>query len=979
MTDQILHDVLEATGYLANGQPAHGVHLGEQVSGRDRIRDFVPDALWRGESELAVYFKYEPETPPDETVALWRQAVWNKGFAPLLWVVSPDKVEIYNGFGRPQTTGDAAEHRLRTFERIEEELDRLDAFAGRLAMETGEFWRQEPRVNRKTSVDRLLLSDLARLERDLTKDGLDRLSAQGLIGRSIFTQYLIDREIVMGERLEYEYGHRTLAAILRDRRATELLFGWLRQRFNGDMFPSGGSSPPEERYLNRVADFLENVDPRGQLTFFPYRFDVIPVELISSIYEQFAHSTKSEDNSKSETKTNTDVFYTRLSLVSLVLDEVMQGLTGEETLLDLACGSGIFLVEALRRLVHLRSGGGSPSRETVHSTLYNQIYGVDISGPAVQVAAFSLYLAALELDPAPGKAPKFEPLIGNTLIVGDAWNVEETPAGRAALTERGKLKTFDLIVGNPPWSYPGKSGRAARRSAGAGNDSRAPRGVSLDFAHQSVRFASEKTRFGLILSAVQFFSRSNTGRKASHDLIEMLSPVTLVNLSYHSSWLFPRGNLPAVILFARHRPSDCGNITVVQVPWSPAGIQTHTFEISHNDIGKLPLSEWRRNSEFIKAALFGMRRDLALLDKLTSNHTTLAGCLNGVDAELTAGLKVGSQNHDSSFLRNLPLVSKNDVRPLSISSDLELYGGTRAERPRNRDVYRAPLLLIREFLARHGRSVAAMSDRDVVFTDAVFGASLPLERSEIGRALVAILNSSLASWFFLMTASTFGLSMRRVLLRDVEHMPIPSLEALSYSGASRLLMQITQELAMRPATEGDWRKLDEAVFDLYELDDEERIVARDGLFRATWQWKEGRLQSVAAAEIGPHIMPYASAFLGAVGIWLSAGRRRMRAEVFEFPASAPLRVVRFVIEESGGPSAVEVVQPGGSLRDVLRRIGERLDVPLGTSLVGQRTLRVSGPNEVVIIKPAARRHWMRVSALEDADAVIAESMSGAFV
>ena len=83
------------------------------------------------------------------------------------------------------------------------------------------------------------------------------------------------------------------------------------------------------------------------MTLFPYQFDVIPVELISSIYEQFAHA----DPVNTGTGTETDVFYTRLSLVSLVLDEAMDGLTGNETVLDLTCGSGVFLVEALRRLV----------------------------------------------------------------------------------------------------------------------------------------------------------------------------------------------------------------------------------------------------------------------------------------------------------------------------------------------------------------------------------------------------------------------------------------------------------------------------------------------------------------------------------------------------------------------------------------------------------------------------------------------------
>ncbi|HEX3555773.1 MAG TPA: hypothetical protein VIA62_21335 [Thermoanaerobaculia bacterium] len=189
MSAEPFRRVLEATGYLVAGQPEPGVHLGADIR-RQRHRDFRPDARWRSPSALTVYFKFEEQPPSDELVGRWRREIWNEGFTPLLWVISPKRVDLYNGFGRPLERGDAAKHRLQTFKNIDSALDELDAFAGRLAMETGQFWLRTSRVDRKTAVDQQLLSDLGYLEHDLVAAKLDRAAAQALIGRSIFTQYL---------------------------------------------------------------------------------------------------------------------------------------------------------------------------------------------------------------------------------------------------------------------------------------------------------------------------------------------------------------------------------------------------------------------------------------------------------------------------------------------------------------------------------------------------------------------------------------------------------------------------------------------------------------------------------------------------------------------------------------------------------------------------------------------------------------------
>lgn len=985
MSTASLEHVLAATGFFPDGQPTSGLRLGAEAQSSRHGRVFTPDALWRSASSLTVYFKFEQSTPSDDLISQWRREIWNEGFAPLLWVISPQRIDLYNGFGTPVKKGDAQRHLIQRFENIEASLKELDRLAGRLAIETGQFWAQVPAVDRKTSVDQKLLSDLGFLERDLVAGNLARGAAQALIGRVIFTQYLIDREIVSAIQLKKVCGHTTLPAILRDRPATSKLFEWLAQTFNGDMFPpSSVKTTPAAHHLTRVAEFLEAVDPEnGQQSFFPYQFDVIPVELISSIYEQFAHAEPHPDGKRTEALRN-GVHYTRLSVVSLILDEVMDGLSGQESVLDLTCGSGVFLVEALRRLVHLRMQGQPPTREVIRSTLYEQVYGVDISEAAIRVAAFSLYLAAIELDPdpQPPHSLKFQPLIGRTLFVGDARTVELNGDGKTALTTPTGRKQFDLIVGNPPWSFKGQTGTEVRRKARAAGVPAQPRGEGLDFVLRAAEFSHEKTRFGIILSATPFFSRSGTGMAAAQHVMRTLAPITLVNLSNLCSWLFATATMPAVVLFARHRPSQrADQVTVVQIPWTPSGARTHSFEVAPSDVIQLSLGEIERQPLKLKAAAVGRRRDLLLLDELMSVHQSLGERLTSLDTKFRDGLTQGSpanQTRNASEMNGLELLQANDMRHFRIPDDLPTYNRSKAQWPRSRDTYRAPLLVVKEMVVGHPRAVAAVAERDLVFTDSFFAASLPVAHKQMAHLLVAIMSSALASWFFGLTAAEFGIYKRKLLMRDVGSLPVPDFTAAAKSQAVQRLLALEKALRARDEIDAqDWNALDEAVFDLYGLGDTDRVVIRDGLLRAGWQWENGRESSVASSDSRTEIVAYAKTFLSVMQGWLSVrNKRHMRAEVLDLPSSSALRVVRFVLEDGPGDSSASIVAPQGDLSDVLARISERMKVKIATALSAERELRIHGRNEVVIIKPAARRHWMGIAALEDADAVVAESFSG---
>lgn len=816
--------------------------------------------------------------------------------------------------------------------------------------------------------------------------GLERNQAQALIGRSVFSQYLIDRQIVKGSRLRDICGYCTLADTLRDRDATLALFSWLRETFNGDMFPTTATvAMPDDDHLARVADFLEAVDPKsGQRTLFPYQFDIIPVELISAIYEQFAHSEcgQTSQSGRKTTARRQGVFYTRLPLVSLVLDEVLQGLSGFETVLDLTCGSGVFLVESLRRLVRLRAGSGDPSRDLIRSVLNNQVFGVDISEPAVRVAAFSLYLAALELDPSPEppEALRFEPLIGRTLFADDARRIKSIPSKRPVLASNAGPGTIDVIVGNPPWSFGGKQKTKLRRQSNRSQSPLVPRGQGLDFVVRAMDFAHRNTRYGVIVSAAPFFSGSKTGRNAARHVVEKLAPVTIVNLANLSSWLFSGANVPAIVLFGNHRQRDSNQMTVVQVPWSPSGPRSHTFEVAHSDIVKLSVSEWHRRPVLLKSACCGKRRDLALVDNLMTRHVSLHSELKSVALDFGAGLTFGNRSSDASFLHGFPLLESKEIRPFSTPSQLPKFSEHRAESPRRLSLYQAPLLVIREFFKGGPRLIAGIKTENAVFTDSCFGVSFKTEDREILSITAAILNSAITSWFLLMTSSTFGISIRRAKLGDIKRLPVPDLRKSVETTPGRILVNFERSLQGRIPDDKDWNTLDETVFELYGLNRFDRVVVRDGLFRASWQWKSGRDSSVDRIRVEPEVFDYARRFVELIDIWLSARNlRRMRAEVFELRRRDPLRVVRFVLEDKPGPSIVEVVRPDGELRQLLLEIGRRLSIPLSQSIVGSRELRVANKREVIVIKPAACRHWLGISALEDADAIISASLSGVSV
>ncbi|MFM6673578.1 MAG: Eco57I restriction-modification methylase domain-containing protein, partial [Dolichospermum sp.] len=476
--NQIYQRVMEHTGFYRHGVPTTGVTEAEDIrkNFEKRIKysavinpeQINATAIYELSGSPCIYFTQLNEPNPRELAKLHKLS-WNHGLAPMLWVITPDEVLLYNSYSQPKEQDEIDPNRnlIEKFKTTESDLERMNKYASRLQIESGEFWQWEKarKIDRQQRVDSVLVKDLNDAEEELTENQkLDRQFAHALLIRSVFVAYLQDRGILNQDFFSNRFGVESFNLLLNNKLATYNLFEWLQTIFNGDLFPV---SPEEKnavdnKHLKIAQDLISGkVDPKtGQLRLWRYYdFKVIPIELISSIYESFIYATDAKTARENSTH------YTPINLVDLVLSEVFKELDGNAKVLDLACGSGVFLVESLRRLVIKRCANGEiPTRSLIRETLYNQIFGVDIEPKAVQIAAFSLYLTALELDYELEQNRqltddlKFEKLIGKNIFTSDAFN-EEVEFNKIEVFAQ---KQFHAIVGNPPWTKP-RSNKSAEQ------------------------------------------------------------------------------------------------------------------------------------------------------------------------------------------------------------------------------------------------------------------------------------------------------------------------------------------------------------------------------------------------------------------------------------------------------------------------------------------------------------------------------------
>ena len=948
------------------------------------------------------------------TVGALREAhrlAWNFSRAPLLITLEPHLIRAWTccepPSSEPSLHAPAAEIPEARWDLTRD--GPVAAQAARslhwLELVTGNFFRRhEARFNRDGCADRLLLDNLKHVRQLLFRQQLSDDTSHDLLARLIFIQFLFDRKDSFGTaalnatklRGLHREGilkapHDTLSSVLDNYEDTYSLFRWLDNIFNGDLFPGKSDTQKhraaeweremdevESRHLKTIADFVSGrvaMKSKQSLLWKQYSFDAIPLEFISSIYEEFVTKIR---------KKKSGAVYTPPHAVDFVLDEVLPWDSREWNVrvLDPACGSGIFLVKALQRLVHrwrLAHPGSEPKPADLRLLLERNLFGVDIDPHAVRVASFSLYLAMCdEIDPKHYWTQVHFPRLRDKNLVCSDFFAEDGPGFRTTQD----AATFDVVVGNAPWGQDtvGDSDISQWEEAGW---SAAFNSIGPIFLAKASALLKAGGRLSMLQPAGLLLNNVGTAKAFRQKLFSTLAIETIVNLAALRFTLFPNAVGPACIITLRNEPAIDRELVYICPKPTVAMENEYRIVVDPYDVHIVGRCDVDGDAIWWTALMWGGRRDVELIRALKRQVT-----LKSAAPRLTS--RKGIVRSTTKRRKVRQLIGRRVLESPRFPPETWLRLKAR-DLPLNKDsfidastavdfvAFDLPQMVIKKsWTTQSQRFQAAMIDSDartggVLCTQSYITIHVPSGQERVLEAVCLTCNSILAVYFLFLTSSRLASYRPEPLVSDWLDIPIPRPSVGLLDGLK---------------THAD---IDRRVFERLELTATDRALIEDTVrvtladFKGDESSPGRRTTRSPKSRSEPVLTKYCEQFVKVLQAAFGPDKQ-VRATVFQekMGEELPVRLVALHLNWPGEGGIVTEIVEGGFLCDRLRAIGDGLSANEARGgfqrmarVYDSITVKGQVVPTVYLIKPDSVRYWTRAVAIRDADEVYADFLLSA--
>ncbi len=970
----------------------------------------------------------------EEARAIHRK-LWNQGVNPFLIVLLPGQVRVFTGFAYNPETPDtgAVTPAIPTDQSVTLIIEALSAFTAD-AINRGEIWqRNAEHLGAEQRVDTMLLKNLKALAAKLGEDhSLPPETCHALIGKFVYLAYLRARDIVSDKWLREEASVDPATIFSGDTFAPTVTLDGFRKlvravetRFNGKLFPIawGSKNAPRADAIRVVARVFAGEEATGQmhLSFRAYDFASIPVEFLSSIYEQFLHIGKDEDESEADDKPEEveneasdpekrGAHYTPEPLADYLVSEInaVKPLRLGMRVLDPCCGSGVFLVVAFRRLVELecqRQKRTALNASELRELLETSIYAVERNPIACQIAGFSLILAMLSYVEPPElhqrKNFKFPTLVGNNLFPEDFFN-ERGRFWPQVVSPEGKGIKFDCIVGNPPWVELDKDDPDAAHllnwSKSHADDyalARARTGEA--FAWRVLDCLADGGTVGLILHAKTLTNdHLKVWRQKFFSGVQVRRVTNFANLAYI---VFASAQAPCMTLIYTHRSiQNQANAILHFGPFVAnqcvtnlkRGTKRRAWAIgfSESEIKQLACSSGELSEATTwKKALWGTVRDDRVLQRLRRVFSTSLGTVCEAKGwTIALGLQLRSDKGVKKPTdKEYPNKEVFDADGKNVLTDLEVLNHRALVKRAGlgiEDRFLAPNKIGTFIRTRGGTSgltlihgprlflwndFAAYSDKPFIIRHSKVG--IAGGTSEEMKAIAALWSSSFVGYLlFFVQSSDWGIDRNLIDKGDAEHLPFPELTREQRTD----LCAAWEEAATLESSGADFGKV-KALLDL-------RVAAALGLpesvalvvgefFRVRYQLNKGKAPAnLRHQPDSDELLAYAARLQAELDGYL-AGKAHHRIVVLH---SARGICASVTLTKDRQPIEPQVKSADGTEAKTLNALLRSAEKQFSQWVYVKRSVRIFDGDTIHLIKPPRRLEWTETQAMMDADDIIAE-------